>query len=416
MSIIDHARKRIVAVLHEIERLKESDFPYSFSREAVALLQQTFNSQKSVLDKVFPDTTPSVAQIECGASLHLIFLYLPFLGFLLRSTNVRNGFETYFPLLRLARIILSSNTKLIISSEWDFSPFVYRSIPALPEFVLIGLPAHESGNPLLTPLAGHELGHSVWKTYNHSKQFEPIIDKHVVEELLTERHWNNYQKIYPGIKKNDIKAGTDLFTSNTWINAYNWALMQTEEIFCDIIGLRLFAESYLHAFAYLISPGRPGRRSLRYPNNRRRASLLMEAAKALDVEVEPNFASDFKDGDEPDEPATKLLVSIADDVSKALMPDLVKLTQNFADNKAVPKRDRDKVKNIRNEFQNWVAPTAKQASLSDILNAGWECALDENLWSNVHQIKPEDRNRVLRDLILKSMEVTEIYERLKQTT
>ena len=53
-------------------------------------------------------------------------------------------------------------TRLILSSEWDYSPFMYDQITDLPSFVFIGLPACESANPLLLPLAGHELGHSVW--------------------------------------------------------------------------------------------------------------------------------------------------------------------------------------------------------------------------------------------------------------
>lgn len=47
------------------------------------------------------------------------------LGMILRSTNVRNPFELYFPFKRLAKTLLDGNVKLLMSSEWDFVPFTY---------------------------------------------------------------------------------------------------------------------------------------------------------------------------------------------------------------------------------------------------------------------------------------------------
>ncbi len=412
MFTIDHARKRIVAVLGEIDRLKESDFPYTYSRDALDLLKEKFEKQKSILEKISPNSTASVVQNACSASLEILFLYVPILGFILRSTNIRNSFETYAPLLRLARILLGNDTKLIISSEWDFSPFVYRSITDLPDFVLIGLPAPESPNPLLVSLAGHELGHSVWEAKNFTKLFERKIEKSVLTEL-TEKKWEEYSSLYPYYKKEDVKRGGDFVIQDTWMNAYTWALLQTEEIFCDFFGLRLFAESYLYAFTYLISPGSPGGRSFHYPNISRRVSHLLEAAKKLDVKDIPNFDSFFIDSDEPSEPVTKMLLSIADNVSASFVNDLIELVRNLSNKKSIPKRDPNRVSNIRKEFQKRVAPTSRQESLVDILNAGWICEQDDHLWENIPQIRKEERSRILRDLTLKSMEISEILERLR---
>ena len=52
--------------------------------------------------------------------------------------------------------------------------------------------------------------------------------------------------------------------------------------------------------------------------------------------------------------------------------------------------------------------------LTDITNAGWNCFLDPDLWKDFSQIRPGDRDRILKDLMLKSMEVTEVYERLEK--
>ena len=54
--------------------------------------------------------------------------------------------------------------------------------------------------------------------------------------------------------------------------------------------------------------------------------------------------------------------------------------------------------------------------LVDVLNAGWACYQDPNLWANVAQIKPEESSRILGDLMLKSMEVSEIRKRLEGTS
>ena len=68
-------------------------------------------------------------------------------------------------------------------------------------------------------------------------------------------------------------------------------------------------------------------------------------------------------------------------------------------------------------------PIRKHASLVDIINAGWECNMDEHLWEGIPQIRGIDgedtrnnRDRILRDIILKSMEIAEIYERTEKLT
>jgi len=409
--MIDYSRKRVAGVLAEIDRLKQSEFPYTHPRDAMELLDKMFKNAQSVLKKVSPTASASAYE-ACSNSLYLLYIYVPILGFLLRSTNVRNAFEAYAPLLRLARSIMGADTKLIVSSEWEFSPFVYRAITYLPGFVLIGLPAPESSNPLLVPLAGHELGHSVWETEGFSAKFKKQITDGILDELKNKR-WNEYSSLYPQYKKSDF-LDKPLLTRPTWTPAYTWALLQTEEMFCDFFGLRLFAESYFHAFAYLVSPCTSGQRPVQYPNITRRVTHLVEAAKIMHVDVPPEFESSFLTEAEPNEPATSLLVSIADQVSASLVTELIKLAQDFANEKAVPTRDSTQVLHIYDRFHKNIVPTSTPQSLVDILNAGWKCDLDPDFWANVPQIKPEDWNRILGDLILKSMEISEVHKRLEK--
>jgi hypothetical protein len=97
-----------------------------------------------------------------------------FLGLLLRSSNLRNAFEIYFPIKILSTELLEHNTCVVLSSEWEFSPFIYPvALDELPEFVFIGIPASECHNPLILPLAGHELGHVVWRRKGAEAEFDP---------------------------------------------------------------------------------------------------------------------------------------------------------------------------------------------------------------------------------------------------
>lgn len=412
MPTIDYTTNRIKAFLNEIDQLKQSEFPYPHPRDALDLLEERFKHHIDLLQRT-PSTAPaSVINNQCSVSLYDLHIFTPILGFILRSTNVRNAFEVYDPLLRLAQTILVADTRLILSSEWEYSPYVYRSMTLLRGFVLIGLPAPESSNPLLVPLAGHELGHSAWETLRLSSGFELVVVKAVLKEITTKR-WEDYHALYPQYEKADLERD-DLFIQLTWMPAYTWVLLQIEEMFCDFFGLRLFSESYLHAFEYLISPGTSGQRSVQYPNITSRVSHLTKAAQEMKVVISPQFESSFMPETEPQEPSTKLLVSIADTVSTFLVPDLIALAKKLATDRSVPERNEEKVLEISNEIRHKVAPTSSYQSLTDISNAGWECFLDKELWKNVEQIGHEDRHRVLQDIILKNMEVSEVKERTRK--
>src|SRR5579883_2038338 len=145
MELLDLARKRLQAVLDEIARVAEYEFPYKGSEFALKKLEHLYRNRLSVLAQLGPNSNPDLVRHACSLALGELFDYLPLLGFVVRSTNIRNAFEVFRPLLRLASAVLEPQvdpnkrqTQLILSSEWDYSPFIYRDIPALPGFVLIG--------------------------------------------------------------------------------------------------------------------------------------------------------------------------------------------------------------------------------------------------------------------------------------
>jgi len=146
---LDWSRARVSSLLDEIRRMQALDFPYPDARLALTAVRDYFLSVKSDLDSVGPMNDPTMVTQLCRTSLRDLFGYLPLVGFLVRSTHQRNPFEAYGPMSRLAKSLLGQKAKLVLSSEWDFSPYTYHAVPHLADFVFLGLPASEAGNALL---------------------------------------------------------------------------------------------------------------------------------------------------------------------------------------------------------------------------------------------------------------------------
>ena len=202
-----------------------------------------------------------------------------------------------------------------------------------------------------------------------------------------------------------------MFVQQTWLPALMFAKRQLEEIFCDMMGVRLFAEAYLHAFAYLLSPCLPGERSPVYPTIQTRVAILLQAAIHMGLAPPEGYADLFDSQPEPSSPVVKLLVSIADAAVSVLVPSALQEAIGFADGKGAPRKSVVHVADIGRGYR-MVIPAAGKATLADLVNAGWECFHDASLWGDIMQVHQQDRHRVLYDLVLKSLEVSEYSERI----
>jgi hypothetical protein len=156
---------------------------------------------------------------------------------------------------KCVKIIYGADAKLIVSSEWQFSPFTYPAVTDdFHNLMFIGLPSTEANNSLILPLAGHELGHSVWRKKDRSAALADL-DKKIQQSLVKAcvANWKEFQNTFSvSNAPEDLLA--DLFLRNIWTQSYKLAVRQVEELFCDTIGLRLFGESFLYSFIYLIAP------------------------------------------------------------------------------------------------------------------------------------------------------------------
>ncbi|MCX6645777.1 MAG: hypothetical protein NTY09_05400 [bacterium] len=264
MDLLRFAHKRLDVFLSEIDRLLRSEFPYEDSRRAILRIQEEVKIRRSkVLEELkkrefkgqeSAGTEAAEARLRrlesraASESLAVLFESLPRLGFLLRSTNVRNAFEIYGPLCRLANQLLSphlasreSRVQMVLSSEFNYSPFL-DPYPLLDDFVLIGFPAPESSNPLLIPLAGHELGHAVWRKAGFENRFLSRVQQIVVKRIIDKKV--DYVQLLADMKADGLDfaklkdAPEDFFKYME--PAINWAMSQAEECFADFVGLRLF--------------------------------------------------------------------------------------------------------------------------------------------------------------------------------
>jgi hypothetical protein len=155
----DYTREKLVSFKHQISELLAADFPIPRTRDALIKLSGVFDGQLKRIDSI-GIVSADVRKAACAHINVMIKKFLPLLGFVLRSTNVRNSFELADPITRLACHLLSRDVVFVLSSEWEFSPLTYSlSFEELHDVIFLGLPSFESSNALIIPLAGHEFGH-----------------------------------------------------------------------------------------------------------------------------------------------------------------------------------------------------------------------------------------------------------------
>lgn len=408
--LVKYARGRIESVLESIRQLKASEFPYKDSKDALCRIEKLFNNTLQLLSTT--DAYPEYSRQLCSISLRLLFIYLPKLGFILRSTNVRNAFEIFGPLRDIARSILGPEIKLILSSEWTYSPKIYHEIKALPGFVLIGLPASESSNPLLIPLCGHELGHAVWA--NNKGELEKII-KNIFYEKAPEHiknDWKKYSELFPSVDKPDKKLSTNLFAFTNLLRTLDLLFRQSEECFCDFIGLKIYGTSFLHAFAYFCCPCLSSPRSTNYPKLAKRVNYIVKAAEKYKFEVPESYEKMFENRTEQQLSTTdKLRLSISDFMLDEVANKLISKAEDIISKTNISRPSNKESKRIYERFK-LVVPASQCKSLPDILNAAWQARHNKDLWKGIPSVL-EHKDRILKDLALKNIEIFEVEQILK---
>jgi hypothetical protein len=320
-------------------------------------------------------------------------LYLPVLGFLLRSTNVRNAFELYDPLRSIVSETISSGASLIISSEWDFIPFTYpMNLDVLPSYVLVGGPASESANPLVIPLAGHEIGHSAWKHHDLTSALEGEFTRSL--ENLAAKHPAEAREL-------EEYSGPDYIGDLREIG-----FRQIEEIYCDCFGLFLFGEAYAHAYEYYMFPG-GNERSMEYPSDEDRIAYLREAATWRGIELPADIFEGWKSSSDSQD-ADPEVEFFVDRAAKELLPSIFRAAADLLDSAGVPRPDPAEAGRIAVSLAR-SSPHPTGGNLSDIITAGWRCVRDSG---GLAGLQDERKAETLNEVMLKTIEVAEFQKRV----
>lgn len=392
--LLGYTRRKLESAIREAEIAIDAEATEPHATAALQLTKELLEARLAELAKISSKNDPDVVRTMCSEASLQIVLYLPLIGFFRSSTDVRNAFELNGPLLTLAENAVGPPVRLILSPTWDYSPFTYRPIDGLTDFVLIGLPASEADNALVLPCAGHELGHTLWVRVDF--RLRTKLRDALLNEIRS--RWTEYQRFFPKV---DIARLEDLIGQSTWNQPYEWALAQLEEVFCDVVGVYLFSEAYLSAFAYLLAPNL-GSRSPRYPRMTSRVEYIQNAASAFGTTVEKDYGELFCDEDPGvfEHGLNEFWCSVSDDAVKTLVPDVIQKIQNHL--ATTPTRTAKQVEEICRCFRLRV-PSNDAETLSDIVNAGWKV-------SRQGATDPE----MLNDLVLKSIEVLQYNSLLRK--
>jgi hypothetical protein len=384
--------------------------PFAAGRKALHRLTDAFSLLEKNLDRAIrlrdDDNVSSVAN---NINVKILEV-LPILGFILRSTNVRNAFELIEPLQAIASAAMQGKPELILSSEWDYIPFAYpQSLVDLKSYVLIGLPASEAASALLVPLAGHELGHAVWRNRGLSGDIQLTLEVHI--DNLFDADLTNFKNIFSDYDPNDVFKRELLSDSKS--QALEYAEFQSEEIFCDLFGYALFGASYLQAFAFILAPSVGGRyRSGKYPTYARRVSIISDMAKSegltLPNHAELRFSQDLRGFDD----RHRFIVKMADEAAALIAPALwAKVTAVIRECSLKRPVGDNAVRHVADLRLG--IPPSKPECLGDILNAGW-LRYEEIVRSAKTTNDASDSLDRLNELLLKTIEVSEYRRRTVQ--
>ena len=286
-----------------------------------------------------------------------------------------------------------------MSSEWDFVPFTYpMNLNFLPDFVLVGGPAPESGNVLIVPLAGHEIGHSAWRRHKVKDKVQPDLTTAVYDAIAAN----------PTERDRMLKdlAPTGLGLSHLQNACLPMALSQLEEVFCDLFGLYVFGQAYLYAYEYFLAPG-GGTRSAGYPAAIDRVQYLLDAAAALKLEVEPDLFAGWQPSSVRRGPDKELL-EFADAAVARSVPALRGIAFQMLRSKKVQTNRSEAVSRVMAAFRAHV-PDGEGASLAEIVTAGWKYLRAAGGLSSDEKRSEHD---MLNELMLKSIEVSEFQLRV----
>jgi hypothetical protein len=375
---------RLDDFINQINLLKEVEFPYDDSSKALDDILVYFRFLRNSIKGMVLETEH--AKTYCSIATQKIFRYHRFLGYIAKSADPINSFEIYFSFRRLAKAILTNDIKLIISSEWDsYSPINFTIPTELKNYVFIGLPVAESENSLIVPLSGHELGHSIWINKSRRDFFiNPLQDL---------------------LKRQNLQISV-----NEKGKILEMAMNKCEEYYCDMIGMGLFGESYIYAFAYLSAPNIRDSLGSSHPNPKNRAEIMLKAANRFKAPAPENIMDLYKIRIAASKLSDEQILEISDELAFNMTDMIIEDVERLLISQNVLYQKSTNYRMIIKDFLDG-APTNSAKTLADITNASWELYFNRQKWRKLG-FSEKQKNDFLNELTIKSFELLEIKQRL----
>jgi len=295
----------------------------------------------------------------------------------------------------MSRKLIGEDNRLIISSEWDSTPFYIPHPPAVLEgYVFIGMPAFASRNALLLPLAAHELGHAIWRIRSLDGPLITTAELHLRKEIEADetafiQNFGLEQNLFFASEKDRIVSDCLKIVGS-----------QSEELFCDLFGAALFGRSFLYAFDFFLSPGF-GTREFDYPSLADRVRFMKEVTSVPESEV-LNLEAIEKAGPQS---RTRPLIALADKITGLLQPAILKNAREIASKVEYDRQGADTVDDLVRNLSIGIPPR-RPASPIDILNAIWTVFLRKR----AAIANFEERSKLTSLMINLCLKSLEIYE------
>jgi hypothetical protein len=404
VDIIQSTDEKLEGLAEKAKALLDARLIQPAARLALDKLIERVRDERDALGALTPAADWGTLTARCDVALEEVARLTPLLGFAHRSKSAANPFEMYGPLQKLARRVIGNDVWLVVSSEWDFSPFTMPHGSTLDGFVFVGMPATVRHKALVVPLAAHEFGHSVWVVSGLDSKFESECKQAVWDAI---RAVPNVLGVFGKTHENELLTHHG---KREWLPAFTWALSQVEELYCDLMGLRVFGTSYLHAFSYLLAPGLGNCRPRSYPHPRIRADVLLEAGKHWGFSAPTDFDKAFPAAPDYGASLIEVLQQVADVAAQELAPQIRQAVEDHCAAQGIGAPRPDIISKISSELQ-LLTPSSVESSLAELLCAGWELrARSSSLWPSRTDIEVEtERVRILDELLLKSAEVMEYH-------
>ena len=406
MTIYHSSKYKLRNIQRTIDSLLDGDFPLSAGRSALTKLRDVLSTFDGKLDLAQKQNDQDNLDLVAHNLSVKIYQVLPILGFVLRSTNVRNAFEMVEPLHRIAKAALQGNPQLILSSEWDYVPFAYpQSLDNLKSFIFIGLPASEAASALLMPIAGHELGHAVWRNRGIGAGLQGSLQMKCEEHYSKNMH--DFQLHFTDYDPKDLVRRFKLDEAISESSKY--ASFQAEELFSDLFAYACFGASYLRAFSYVLAPGEGVIANPKYPLNSTRVNVIRKVAAEEHVLLPDSRALGFKPdgrrGDGRDQFVVRMAEAAVADTTDELWKTVLKISERAPLVRPKPEEAVLHLKNL-----NVGIPSARAVCVGDIIIAGWQ-RYDEITESGPTAKEVSEKLSQLNEVLLKTIEVFEYRRR-----